>query len=312
MLEPINNNTAPVANAGGPYSVHANESIVLDASRSFDREQENETLTYQWDLDGDGDYDDASGITTTFSALDLNGPLTTTVSVAVTDVEGLTNSDSATLLILKQRHMLSLDRVGDGRGYIYSRPAGLDCGITCTAPFVEDSTITLTAKVHAGSIFGGWGGACESETTTTCSVLMDDAQSVIAIFDDKPGPGFDREPLNSPAADSKIIEEKITFDWDGAFNNEGEAPIERYTIIVTVTLATEPAQISPINQVVTYTFVTTDTTFTPDIDFPLGEYTWTVVATDGDGLETQVEEAFAFTRQEAEPPAIFLPFVWDR
>ena len=57
-------NTAPVADAGGPYTVKPGARIVLDATGSTDLEGDD--LTYAWDLDGDGQFDDATGPTATF------------------------------------------------------------------------------------------------------------------------------------------------------------------------------------------------------------------------------------------------------
>ncbi len=59
-------NSAPVADAGGPYVVKPGARIVLDASGSTD--DDGDELTYAWDLDGDGRYDDADGPRATFRA----------------------------------------------------------------------------------------------------------------------------------------------------------------------------------------------------------------------------------------------------
>lgn len=58
--------TAPVADAGGPYTVKPGAHIELDASGSSDLEGDD--LTYAWDLDGDGEFDDATGPVATFWA----------------------------------------------------------------------------------------------------------------------------------------------------------------------------------------------------------------------------------------------------
>jgi hypothetical protein len=93
-------NTAPVADAGGPYTVNEGDSVMLDASSTTDAEQDPTTLLYAWDFDGDGEFDDATGITPTFSAIGLEGPMTVTVSLQVTDAGGLVSVDTAVITIL--------------------------------------------------------------------------------------------------------------------------------------------------------------------------------------------------------------------
>lgn len=93
-------NTAPVADAGGPYTVNEGQSVMLDASGTTDGEQDPATLLYAWDFDGDGQYDDATGIMPAFSALTLDGPLTVTVGLQVMDGGGLMGTDTAVITIL--------------------------------------------------------------------------------------------------------------------------------------------------------------------------------------------------------------------
>jgi hypothetical protein len=91
----------PIANAGGPYSVNEGSSVILNASGTTDPDQDPASLTYEWDFDGDGQFDDAVGIDPTFSAASLDGFAGSTVSVRlrVTDNSGLQSFDTATITI---------------------------------------------------------------------------------------------------------------------------------------------------------------------------------------------------------------------
>ena len=73
-------NAAPVADAGGPYTVDEGSSVTLDGSASDASSLD--TFSYAWDFDGDGEYDDATGQTPSFSAATLDGPTTVTVGLS--------------------------------------------------------------------------------------------------------------------------------------------------------------------------------------------------------------------------------------
>ena len=76
---------------------------------------------------------------------------------------------------------LSLSLEGMGSGTVISSPAGIDCGLACSAAFPHASIVTLTATPAAGSVFAGWAGACAG--TDGCTVTMDADQTVAAAFD---------------------------------------------------------------------------------------------------------------------------------
>jgi len=78
----------PVADANGPYFCDEGSSAVLDASASSDTVDP--SLDYAWDLDDDGLYDDATGVSPSFSCVDDS---VNDVSVRVTDDAG--NTDTA-------------------------------------------------------------------------------------------------------------------------------------------------------------------------------------------------------------------------
>ncbi len=86
------NNVAPTANAGGPYSGDQGDTINLDGSASSD--PGNNITLYEWDLDNNGAYDDATGVTATFSSNDTG---VFTVGLRVTDGDGGTDTATATV-----------------------------------------------------------------------------------------------------------------------------------------------------------------------------------------------------------------------
>lgn len=77
--------------------------------------------------------------------------------------------------------ILSLAKTGSGTGTITSSPAGINCGITCSATYAPSTLITLTATPATGSTFGGWLGACTG-TATSCTVTLSQSRSVNATF----------------------------------------------------------------------------------------------------------------------------------
>lgn len=75
---------------------------------------------------------------------------------------------------------LQVQTAGTGAGTITSSPAGINCGASCSAQFVNGTTVTLTATPNATSAFAGWAGACSG--TGACSVPITANASVTATF----------------------------------------------------------------------------------------------------------------------------------
>ncbi|MDX6542393.1 MAG: trimeric autotransporter adhesin, partial [Gaiellales bacterium] len=76
---------------------------------------------------------------------------------------------------------LGVVKAGSGSGTVTSSPAGIACGSTCQATFVNGTTVTLTAAPSVDSTFTGWSGACAG-AATQCVVSMSAARSVTATF----------------------------------------------------------------------------------------------------------------------------------
>jgi hypothetical protein len=102
------------------------------------------------------------------------GPCELTVREAVT-ITALFTADT----IPPGELVLNIKRSGSGR--VSSRPAGIDCGDECDAPFSEGTTVALFQQADPGWEFAGWSGAgCSG--TGECRVQMTQAQVVAARF----------------------------------------------------------------------------------------------------------------------------------
>jgi hypothetical protein len=94
---------------------------------------------------------------------------------------------------------LSVSVAGSGSGAVTSQPAGISCGVTCSAAYATGTPVTLTAATGAGSTFGGWSGACSG--SATCTVSMTQARAVTATFTAQPNQlgGLPQPPASPPA-----------------------------------------------------------------------------------------------------------------
>jgi hypothetical protein len=76
---------------------------------------------------------------------------------------------------------LALNVTLTGAGTVTSTPAGVTCtGTTCKGSFARGTSVTLAAAPGAGSLFGGWSGACTGPGP--CTVLIDRETAVGADF----------------------------------------------------------------------------------------------------------------------------------
>jgi hypothetical protein len=72
---------------------------------------------------------------------------------------------------------------GTGQGRVTSDPLGIDCGSDCAEQFNAGTPVTLRARPAGVDRFVEWTGAC-SGAGETCTVDMDAARSVTAVFAD--------------------------------------------------------------------------------------------------------------------------------
>jgi hypothetical protein len=134
---------------------------------------------------------------------------------------------------------------GTGRGAIVSAPAGIDCGVICSAEFDEGSLVTLTATAAGGSRFDGWSGCASVRSPGSCRVTAGAGSSVGVTFTAEPvGP-----PPPQPQSESRTLTVATT-GLGGATGKITSSPggidcgatcSHAYDRGAAVTLAAEPA-----------------------------------------------------------------------
>jgi hypothetical protein len=168
-------NTAPTADAGGPYAVGEGGSVLVSASGT---DPESDPLTYAWDLDGNGTFETA-GQSATFTAGSLDGPGSRTVSVRVTDDGGLTGIDGAEVTIDNVAPTATL-----------TAPATAFAGTSFSLELTGASDPSA-ADVAAGFTFafdcGEGYGAFSSDAQASCDTAGPGTLSVGAKVRDKDG-----------------------------------------------------------------------------------------------------------------------------
>ncbi len=134
--------------------------------------------------------------------------------------------------------VLSVAESGSGSGMVTSSPAGIDCGLACSAQFAQGSDVTLTAVAGSGSVFAGWSGGGCSGTQSTCVVSMASAESVTATFNARSG-GVAAEPgvsLNATAlifgSSANPVPVGATADQQLRVTNDGQAALVVGTLAI--------------------------------------------------------------------------------
>jgi N-acetylneuraminic acid mutarotase/PKD repeat protein len=174
-------NLPPFASANGPYTVTEGGLVVLNATGS---DGDGDSLTYAWDLDDSGIFE-TPGQSVTFSAANLDGPSTYSVTVEATDSAGLTATALATINVLNVsptvltpvlvpepsnegsaitatavfsdpgRHDTFICNIdyGDGTGAQAATVSGLTCaGPTHIYGATGNYTVTVSVADHVGAI----------------------------------------------------------------------------------------------------------------------------------------------------------------
>jgi alpha-tubulin suppressor-like RCC1 family protein len=100
-------------------------------------------------------------------------------TITIIDTSG---ASASTTLTVRQRAALSVIRAGPGTGSVISSPAGISCGMQCSALYDVGTSIMLTPSADGRSTFAGWSG-CDAVSGETCTVTINAATTVTATFE---------------------------------------------------------------------------------------------------------------------------------
>ena len=78
-------------------------------------------------------------------------------------------------------NLRTLDVFTTGQGRVISTPQGIDCGSTCSADFLTNDDVVLTATPEPGWRFDGWANSCDG-TDPNCILTMNVDRFVQARF----------------------------------------------------------------------------------------------------------------------------------
>ena len=101
----------PTADADGPYVTPEGTDAVLDGSGSASGSDASAgaITSYAWDLDNDGQYDDATGVSPSFTAVGQDGVFP--IGLEVTDAFGNTSTDTSTVTVTNVAPTVSIDAI---------------------------------------------------------------------------------------------------------------------------------------------------------------------------------------------------------
>jgi hypothetical protein len=150
--------SAPSADAGGPYTVAEGGSVALAATGA---DANGDALTYAWDLDGNGTFE-TSGQSPTFSAASLDGPSMRTIALRVSDGTS-SATDTATVTITNVAPSATFSAPG-------TTAAGFPFTLSLTGatdPSAADTAAGFTYAFDCGSGYSGFGPAASAACATT-------------------------------------------------------------------------------------------------------------------------------------------------
>ncbi len=232
----------PTADAGGPYVTPEGTDVVLSAAGSSG----SSALTYAWDLDDDGVFDDATGVSPTFTEVGQDGVFD--VAVKVTDADGAYDIDATTVTVtnvaptidtldnsgpVDENTAVTVSGTASDPGWLDPLTVTIDWGDGPEAPdsaVVENVRPDATVAFSASHTYGDNGTfsveVCvaddDTQTCDTTDVVVDNVDPT-AVIDESGAtivngvPTFVTsigDPLDVPVHSDDPGSDDLTFTWD--------------------------------------------------------------------------------------------------
>jgi hypothetical protein len=166
------NASCPTADAGGPYSGNEGTDIALSGSGT---DPENGPLTYAWDLDNDGQFDDSTAQNPNFAAPQVEADTDYTVKLQVTDNQGLTDTDTATVTV--RNIVNTAPNVGNITGD-NSANEGQTKSYSVSATDPDGDALSYAWSITSGGSFAHIDGAAN---TNSASLVFDDGPGTVGL-----------------------------------------------------------------------------------------------------------------------------------
>ena len=164
---------APIADAGGPYTVPEGGTATLDASGSTDPDLPyGDTLTYAWDFNNDGMFIDATGVAPTFDAAGLGEGAVVPIAVQVTDSTSNVSTAATTVTVAAVPSELTFDYLGGPKTIGDNKIVTTTIDISGTGVSIADLTIQLNLTHASPGDLAAWLIAPDGTTTFTLGTAI--------------------------------------------------------------------------------------------------------------------------------------------
>lgn len=158
------------------------------------------TYEYFW-FRGEEEIEGAESSTYRLGVADAGEPISCGVE-AINSV-GAEYEFSSNEILVAEVGVVTVAKTGGGTGTVTSAPAGIDCGVSCTALFEEGTAVRLNAVADPGSEFTGWSGACSG--TGPCAFTLEEGVKVVANFAKMRSDGGGRQSRSTPATPAPAV-----------------------------------------------------------------------------------------------------------